>query len=138
VRPVVVFDTNILFSAIGWKGKPYQCLELARDGKIDAIVCRELLDELQLKLQSKLHFTFEQSFDAEVDLLSVVKLVPITGQLKFIQADPDDDKTVECALVAGASHIVTGDRRHLLPLGSIQGISIVTASQLLASAESFE
>ncbi len=28
-RKVAVFDTNILFSAVGWKGKPFLCLELA-------------------------------------------------------------------------------------------------------------
>ena len=34
---------------------------------------------------------------------------------------------IECALVGGATHIVTGDRRHLLPLQNYQGIDIVTA-----------
>jgi hypothetical protein len=28
MRLVAVFDTNILFSAVGWKGKPYECLEI--------------------------------------------------------------------------------------------------------------
>ncbi len=35
-------------------------------------------------------------------------------------------------VVGDATHIVTGDRRHLLPLGSYQGISIVTAADFLA------
>ena len=28
VRKIAVFDTNILFSGVGWKGKPFLCLEL--------------------------------------------------------------------------------------------------------------
>jgi hypothetical protein len=32
MSPVVVFDTNILFSAIGWRGRQYECLEYARNG----------------------------------------------------------------------------------------------------------
>lgn len=36
------------------------------------------------------------------------------------------------AKIGGASHIVTGDRRHLLPLGSYQGISIVSAADFFA------
>jgi len=32
MRHVAVFDTNVLLSGVGWKGKPFQCLELARDG----------------------------------------------------------------------------------------------------------
>ena len=41
------------------------------------------------------------------------------------------NKVVECAVVGQATHIVTGDRRHLLPLGSYQGIAIVTAADFL-------
>ena len=32
---VAVFDTNILFSAVGWQGKPFECLEMARGGTVD-------------------------------------------------------------------------------------------------------
>jgi putative PIN family toxin of toxin-antitoxin system len=131
---VVVFDTNILFSGIGWKGKPYECLELARAGKVEGVTCRELLDELVEKLQLKLSFTAQQSFETLVDLLTFLRVVPITGQLKAVAADPDDDKVLECATQAGATHVVTGDRRHLLPLGSFQGIPIVTAAEFLKVA----
>jgi putative PIN family toxin of toxin-antitoxin system len=131
MRPIAVFDTNILFSGIGWKGKPYECLELARAGKIEGVTCRELLDELSAKLQSKLSFTAEQAVETVADLLTFLRIVPITGQLKAVPADPNDDKVLECATQAGATHIVTGDRRHLLPLGTFQGIPIVTAADFL-------
>jgi uncharacterized protein len=134
VRKVAVFDTNILISGVGWKGKPYQCLELARAGMVDGVTCRELLDELAEKLQSKLSFTPEQTLDAVADLLTYLRVVPIPGTLKAIPADPDDDKVLECAATAGATHIITGDRRHLLPLGTFQGISILTAADFLAMA----
>ena len=29
MHPIAVYDTNILFSATGWRGTPYRCLELA-------------------------------------------------------------------------------------------------------------
>jgi putative PIN family toxin of toxin-antitoxin system len=134
VRKIAVFDTNILFSGVGWKGKPFQCLELARAGIVDGVTCRELLDELADKLQSKLSFSPEQTLDTMADLLSFLRVAPITGQLQAVLADPDDDKVVECAATAGATHIVTGDRRHLLPLGTFQGIAILTAADFLAVA----
>jgi uncharacterized protein len=134
VRKVAVFDTNILFSAVGWKGKPFLCLELARAGAVDGVTCRELLDELAEKLQSKLSFTQEQTFDTVADLLTFLRVVSITGNLKAIPADPDDDKVLECAVTVGATHVITGDRRHLLPLGSFQGIPILTAADFLAVA----
>jgi uncharacterized protein len=64
---VAVFDTNVLFAATGWKGKPYQSVELARNGFIEGVTCAELMDELAEKLESKLRFTPEQSFDTIVD-----------------------------------------------------------------------
>ena len=100
------------------------------------MTCRELLDELAEKLQSKLSFTPEQTLDTVADLLTFLRVVPITGKLKAIPADPDDDKVLECAATAGATYIVTGDRRHLLPLGSFQGIAILTAADFLAVAAS--
>ena len=54
--------------------------------------------------------------------------------LKVVSANPDDDKVIECAVVGGATHIITGDSRHLLPLGSYQGIFIVKAADFLALA----
>jgi len=134
VRKIAVFDTNILFSAVGWKGNPFRCVELARAGNIDGVTCRELLDELAEKLQSKLSFTPEQALDTVADLLTFLKVVLIPGQLKAVAADPDDDKVLECAVVGGATHIVTGNRRHLLPLGTFQGIPIVTAADFLVVA----
>jgi putative PIN family toxin of toxin-antitoxin system len=127
-----VFDTNVLFSAVGWRGKPYPCVELARQGAVDGITCWEVLDELSARLQSKLAFSLDQAYDVILDYLSVFRLVPITGQLKVVADDPDDDKILDCAIEAGATHIVTGDRRHLLPLGNYQGIQIVSPAELIA------
>ena len=43
-----------------------------------------------------------------------------------------DNKVVECAVAAGATHLVTGDRRHLLPLKSYQGIQILSPAEFVA------
>ena len=66
--------------------------------------------------------------------ITFLRAVSIPGTLHAIAADPDDDKILECAEVGGATHIVPGDRRHLLPLGSFNGIAIVTAADFLAIA----
>ncbi|MBK9049667.1 MAG: PIN domain-containing protein [Chloroflexi bacterium] len=83
---VVVFDTNILFSATGWQGKPYRCVELARDGSVTGVTCREILDELAEKLQGKLNFSAEMVTDTVADLLGFLRLIPIPKTLTFISA----------------------------------------------------
>ena len=76
---VVVFDTNILLSGVGWRGNPYRCLELSRSGVVEGVTCRELLEELVEKLQVKLDFSPAQATDTVVDLLSFLRLVTITN-----------------------------------------------------------
>lgn len=137
MRPVVVFDTNVLFSSTSWRGNPYRCVELARAGTVEGVTCLEILDELTDKLQSKLSFTLEEAVDTLADLLTFLRAVPIIGSVKAVPADPDDDKIVECAVVASASHIVTGDRRHLLPIKQYQGILIIAPADFLAIAAAF-
>jgi uncharacterized protein len=65
-------------------------------------------------------------------LLSVAELVEDDlPELRAVPDDPDDDLVVATAVVAKADYLVTGDREHLLPLGSYQGIQIITPRQLL-------
>lgn len=48
-----------------------------------------------------------------------------------VQTDPDDDHVLAAALAADADLIASDDRRDLLPLGSYEGIAIVTAREAL-------
>lgn len=129
---VVVFDTNVLFSAIGWNGRPAACLECARRGVVEGFTSQVLLDELAEKLRDKLAFSEEQVTEALADLLGYLRVVAIIEPLAVLADDPDDDRVLECAVAADATYIVTGDRRHLLPLGSFRGISIVSPADFLA------
>jgi predicted nucleotidyltransferase len=90
----VVFDTNILLSGIGWYGKPYTCLELARNGVIEGVACRELLDELSEKLDTKLEFSAEQIIDTIADLTSFLSLVK-RGQKMVKTLSNIENKAVE-------------------------------------------
>lgn len=130
---VAVFDTNILLSALlSVRGNPFRCLALAKIGTVQSVTCQEILDEFQEKLQRKFAYSPQHARAAADEVRNCSRLVMITNTLKVISADPDDDKVLECAVVGGATHIVTGDRRHLLPLGRYQGIPIVSAADFLA------
>ena len=131
MRPIVVFDTNVLLSGIGWRGTPYRCLELARRGTVEGITCPEILDELAEKLRGKLGIPDDHVSDTIADLLGFLRVVSISGGLRVVSSDPDDDKIVECAVAGGARLIVTGDRRHLLPMVRYEGVEIISAADLL-------
>ena len=56
--PTVVFDTNVLISALlSLQGTPFRCLVLARLGYITSVTCQEILDEFAAKLEQKFAYT---------------------------------------------------------------------------------
>lgn len=129
---IVVFDTNVLLSALlSLHGSPFRCLALAKLGIVQSVTCQEILDEFEEKLRNKFAYTPAQAQSAVNEVRFCSHLVTITGTRKIIAADPDDDKVVECALVGGATHIVTGDRRHLLPVGTYESITIIDPASFL-------
>ena len=54
---------------------------------------------------------------------------------RIVANDADDDHVIAAAVAARAVLIATGDRKHLLPIGSHQGIAIVTAREVLDRIE---
>ncbi len=130
--PVVVFDTNILISAIlSLNGAPFRCLELARERKVESVSCDEILGEFQRKLEFKFEYSTQVAQKAVGQVRGISRMVKIPHRLKGISKDPKDEMVIECAVVGRATHIVTGDRRHLLPLGNYQGIAIVNPADFL-------
>ena len=129
--PRVVFDTNILFSALGWRGNPHYCVQAARQGKCVSATCETILTELAEKLQLKRSFEAAKVAEAIEEIRLFSKVVAIPGTLKVVAADPDDDAVLECAAISQAQYLVSGDR-HLLALGSYQGVQIIKAAEFLA------
>ena len=132
MQPVVVYDTNVLISGMIWGGIPYRSIELAQENKVKGLICDEILDEFENKLMIKLGISSTRTSVVKTRLLGFLQRIEIPNRLKGITTDPDDDMIVECAVVGRATHIVTGDQKHLLPLGNYQGILIVKPADFLA------
>ncbi len=110
---------------------------MARDGRIEGVTCTEILDELADKLSIKLAFSNQQLIEVIGSLQIFLKPVAITGQMTGLCADPKDDMVLECALVAGATHVVSSDKKHLLTLQQFRGIGIVSPAQLIGLVTAF-
>jgi uncharacterized protein len=130
VALIAVFDTNILFSATAWRGNPFQCVERARVGEVQAITCLELMEELAEKLELKLDYSPEQAVETLADYLAFLRMVSIPKLLDAVPRDPDDNAVLECAMEGKAQYIVTGDK-DLLVLKTFRDIQIVRASDFL-------
>lgn len=131
MKYIVVFDTNILISALfSQTGSPFRALALAKIGQIESVTCQEIMDEFAEKLLLKFKFSEEKTQSAVGEILSFSRIVEISGTLKAVPNDADDDMVIECAVVGNASHIVTGDK-HLLSLVKYQDIAIAKATDFV-------
>ena len=58
--------------------------------------------------------------------------LPPAKPSEAITGDPDDDLILACAVEAAVDILVSGDRRHLLPVREYRGIRIIAPQTLLA------
>lgn len=125
-----VLDTNILISAILFKGIPGRLLELAIAGSFRVVTSPTLLDELDEKLRGKFQLPSADADQVRSDLEELCDVVSTIPHLAILKDDPDDDRVLECAVAGRAEIIISGDR-HLLKLGSYDGIAILNVRQFM-------
>jgi putative PIN family toxin of toxin-antitoxin system len=130
----VVADTNVLVSAIQFGGKPKQLLDLAADGLIDLPISEAILDESLRVLRDKFHRTPEDLREADKQLRVIARTVTPTESVNAVDADPSDNRILECGVAADAEVILSGDA-HLLSLGGFRDIPIQRVAQFLEALE---
>lgn len=131
-RALVVLDTNVLVSALGWRGSEHRLYARCRSGDPRLAISPVLLGELRrVPSYPKFAFTEEEIERFISDILTHALMVsPPSRSLEVVERDPDDDRVLECAVEAGARWIVSGDR-HLLDLARYKDIRIVDAVSAL-------
>ncbi len=95
------------------------------------MTCEDILEEFEEKLQGKVAYSSEFAQARDQEILKYSRLVTISNTLDMITTEPENNMILECAVVGSATHIVTGDKRQLLPLRIYQGISIISAADFL-------
>ena len=131
----VLLDTNIFISAVGWKGKPKVIFEKCLNGELELVTSPEQMEELQRVLEyPRLQFTEKQKETFISLILEIATMVEITGKVKVIEEDPDDDIMIETAVVGNVDYIISGDP-HLLKLKEFAKVKIVTANEFLGIAD---
>jgi uncharacterized protein len=128
----LVFDTNVYISAFVVPGsKSDLAFRLAVRGAFELAASAQILAEVRVKLGSKFGLSETEIGRVEQAILGSATSVEPEMELHLLEDEPDN-RILECAVAAGASAIVTGDR-HLLALKSYEGIGIMTVADLLYS-----
>lgn len=125
--PRDVFDTNVLVAAYNWPdGMADRAYWLVRRGAVELHTSVFILGEAERILREKFGWADDRvgRVVAQIRRVSAGVHEPVK-RVNVIEDDPTDDRILECALAADAEFLVTGDKKHLLPLGSFRGVSII-------------
>ncbi|OLC98940.1 MAG: putative toxin-antitoxin system toxin component, PIN family [Acidobacteria bacterium 13_1_40CM_4_58_4] len=135
-RPRLVIDTNVFVSGlISGTGSPAHILRAIQNKRVIHLVSDPIVEEYLRVLDYPRIRRFKKITDAfiadiaaylvyqteQVEVLSRVKMSP----------DPDDDVFLATAVDGNATFLVTGDKTDLLPLRIVEGIPIVSASEVV-------
>jgi putative PIN family toxin of toxin-antitoxin system len=137
----IVLDTNVVMSALLWRGTPFRLLEAIQQRSdcqlfSSAALLEELADVLTRPSATKrLALIDKTAASVLADYVEVIELIAPTEVPRVVPGDIDDDQVIAAAVTAQADLIVSGDRKHLLPLGKHAGIAIVDAAEALRRLE---
>ena len=123
----VVPDSNVIVSGLNFPGNERLVLELALRGRFELYLSPFILEETAGVLGRKFDWAEDrvsQALSAPGNAATVIE----PGRLPEVNArDHPDNRVLECVAAASADHLVTGDRRHLLPPGTHGGATILNA-----------
>ena len=126
----VVFDTNILVSALVFPGgRADAALRRILEEQDQLIISKAILAELLRVLGSKFSRDSEELAHVAVFLSELALTVKPRRRLQVVKDEPDN-RILECAVAGDADYIVSGDS-HLLSLRDYQGIQILTPAAFL-------
>ena len=127
----VVLDTNVIISALNFHGNEPMVLELALRGRFELFLSWFILGEVSGVLTRKFGWDQERAVRAISTVQNAAIVIEPPRLEEVIEGGHTDNRVLECAAAANADCLVTGNRRHLLPLGEHQGTSIVNAPRFL-------
>lgn len=132
MTPKVVLDTNILVSALLFKGELSGIVDLWKSARIIPVLSRVTFAEFKTVLgYPKFSLSGEEILMIiEQEVLPYFEIVEVIDKTEGVCRDPNDDKFIACAVSASAGFIVTGDK-DLLDIEGHKSVKTISASTLL-------
>ena len=100
-------------------------------GRFELVTSEEQLDELRRVLDYEhlkrlIKPAQARDFVENVDALAIMAVdLPVLD----VSPDPDDNVILATAVAGDAEAVVSGDKRDVLALGEVEGVSIITARE---------
>ena len=131
----VVLDTNVIVSGLNFPGNERLVLEMALRGRFETYLSTFILEEAAGVLGRKFDWDEERTAEALRALGNAATVIYPRRLPGVVEGGRPDNRILECTVETSADYLVTGDRRHLLPLGEHEGTRIVNAPRFLSALE---
>lgn len=131
----VVLDTNVLLVILPEKSKFHKIFQALRQKRFSICFTTEILLEYEEVFSSR--YSSSNLVEIFAELLDSQKSKFITTSFRFylIQADPDDNKFVDCAIASDAEYIITNDRHfnilETIPFPKVETLTLQAFQQIL-------
>jgi putative PIN family toxin of toxin-antitoxin system len=127
----LVIDTNVFVPGLTFKGKPREVLDFVWSEDIEACISSFILKELEETLKKDFSWDRDQVKHTIEKIKAKTILIQPKNKVSVIKGKDDDNRILECAIEGKVQYLISGDKKHLLPLKEYQGIKILSPAAFL-------
>lgn len=124
----IVLDTNCLIQSVSPRSKYHAVWEFFVSGENRLCITNEIIEEYIEILQKLVGYEVSEYIVKTIINSPFTEFFTPYYHFELIKADPDDNKFVDCAIVAHARYVVTNDYHYdvlkEIPFPKVQIISI--------------
>lgn len=132
----IVLDTNCLIMAISAQNEYYQVWQDFLDGKYVLCITNDIIEEYSEVIARNISPLVSEFIITAILNRKNIKLISPSYAFHLIDADDDDNKFVDCAIIGNAKYIVTQDHHfNILKQISFPKVDIITLKAFLAELQ---
>lgn len=132
----IVLDTNGLIMAISAQNEYYQVWQDFLDGKYVLCVTNDIIEEYSEVIARNISPLVSEFIITAILNRKNIKLISPSYAFHLIEADEDDNKFVDCAIIGNAKYIVTQDHHfNILKQISFPKVDVITLKAFLADLQ---
>ena len=121
----IVLDTNVIVSAFHFHGSVQEVVDIMVSGEDTWLVSPFILWEVDRVLADKFGWSLAEQQALKSWITGHANIVEPTDVPDDIKVDSSDNHILAAAWAGQADLIVSGDSKHLLPLGQWRGIPLL-------------
>ena len=127
----VVIDTNVFVSALHFGGTPRKVLDLMWKESIEVYISPFIEEELERTLLNRCGWDKHMVDQVIESINEYAIMVEPEITISIIDAKKTDNHILECAVAGKVDYLVSGDKKHILPLKEFHEIKILSPAEFL-------